>query len=239
MKKLSILCGALLMLGATANAQLQEEQNVTITMDLQPVLELEMTTARQISFQFDEISDYYAGIIQYGVTKLNVSSTVSWDLYAVGRNADGGAGIWDAQVQYGPATANSVSQIPLGALQIRQNVANPASAGPDYFDEFTTGTDLSVFYNADNSATAPSATQKYIAGHKGTTTATESVAGGSYLTNGADYTYTLDYRIKPGLPAQFPDAFLPDGTPAALTGAEYAHPGLYTMYVQYILLEDQ
>ena len=56
----------------------------------------------------------------------------------------------------------------------------------------------------------------------------------------------MDYRILPGLPAIFPNASINDGTAedivttaASVSGAEYAEGGVYTMYVQYILLEDQ
>ncbi len=73
------------------------------------------------------------------------------------------------------------------------------------------------------------------------------VAGGSYLTAGSgapNYYYTLDYRILPGLPAIFPNATAADGATfediVTTNGAgNFAQPGVYTMYVQYVLLEDQ
>ena len=48
----------------------------------------------------------------------------------------------------------------------------------------------------------------------------------------------------PGLPAIFPNAGSADGTGAqdivtAHGAGTYAEPGVYTMYVQYILLENQ
>ena len=77
--------------------------------------------------------------------------------------------------------------------------------------------------------------------------------------NGIDpnFYYEIDYRILPGYPAIFPNAFNEDASIAEniITTAEtsvvlaggaatpakksYAEPGLYTMNVQYILLEDQ
>ncbi|MBP6304311.1 MAG: hypothetical protein KA501_13110, partial [Bacteroidia bacterium] len=59
-------------------AQLQDEKNVTITMDLQPILQLNMTTADQVNFVFDDIASYYGGIIRYGATTLKVSASVTW-----------------------------------------------------------------------------------------------------------------------------------------------------------------
>ena len=68
------------------SAQLIDEKDVTVTMDLQPVLQLDMTTPNQLEFVFDDINEYYAGITKYAATVLKVSSTVSWDLYAAGRS---------------------------------------------------------------------------------------------------------------------------------------------------------
>ena len=105
MRKLSKLMLTLLMIAGvfgTANAQLIDEKDVTVTMDLQPVLQLDMTTANQLEFVFDDINEYYAGITNYAATILKVSSTVSWDLYAVGRSSGStAAGFWDQQIDYG------------------------------------------------------------------------------------------------------------------------------------------
>ena len=103
-KQIKLLMTMVVLVGAfgTANAQLIDEKDVTITMDLQPVLQLDMTTANQIEFVFDDINEYYAGITQYAATILKVSSTVSWDLYAVGRSSGSTApGFWDQQIDYG------------------------------------------------------------------------------------------------------------------------------------------
>jgi len=51
----------------------------------------------------------------------------------------------------------------------------------------------------------------------------------------------LDYRILPGLPAVFPAAGTTALAPVseALASPAYAAPGIYTMNVKYVLLEDQ
>ncbi len=99
-------------------AQLQDEKSVTVTMDLQPILQLDMETADQIEFVFDDIKDYYAGITKYGATILKVSSTVSWDLYAVGRsNGTIGPEFWDQVIDYGSGTGtNAINEFPLAWL---------------------------------------------------------------------------------------------------------------------------
>lgn len=231
-------------------AQLVDEQNVTITMDLQPILQLDMNGPQNIDFIFDDVSDYVGGITKYGVTQLKVSSTVAWDLYAVGFSSSGTN--WDNQVIYGVGSdPNAVTTIPCTALELRQDKVNPnPNPAPalfaDYNGAFLTSPVTSGQNNIFVSATPytrPAATEKYIAG--GTTSA-EFVAGGSYLVTqggnvgaGSNYWYTIDYRIVPGLPAVFPNAALNNGTSNALVAPQYAQPGVYTMNVKYVLVENE
>ena len=260
MRKQSKLLLTLLMLVGfvgVSNAQLIDEKDVTVTLDLQPVLQLDMTTANQLEFVFDDINEYYAGITQYAATILKVSSTVSWDLYAVGRSSGAtAAGFWDQQIDYGNNNTNAIDQLPLSLLELRQSQPNSgagASTGtfPDYSAAFsangTVSAANSLFANADGSITPPTAADKYIAGHAGVTGTGDFMAGGSYLTQTtttSDYYYAIDYRILPGLPAIFPNAASADAATAqdivtSNAAGNYAEPGVYTMYVQYVLLEDQ
>lgn len=216
-----------------------------------------MTTPNQIEFMFDDVREYQAGIIQYAATILKVSSTVSWDLYAVGRSqGNNGPRFWDQQIDYGNNNPNAIPDIPLSLLELRQNRPNngAAAAGAtfaDYSQAFAgagaANAGNSLFVNNDGSATPPTTADKYIAGHSGTTGTGDFMPGGSYLTQtgtSSDYYYVLDYRILPGLPAIFPNAATADGSTfediiTANAAGNYAEPGVYTMYVQYILLEDQ
>ena len=119
MRKLTYLCGVLLFVGVgSVKAQLIDEKDVTITMDLQPVLQLNMTTPDNLEFVFDEIREYYAGITKYAATILKVSSTVSWDLYAIGR-ANNVLGFWDQQLSYGPGGVLSVANLPLSLVEFQ------------------------------------------------------------------------------------------------------------------------
>ncbi len=244
--------------GLTSQAQLIDEKDVTITMDLQPVLQLDMTTPNQIEFVFDEISEYYAGITHYGATILKVSSTVSWDLYAVGRSTGtNGPEFWDQQIDYGNSNPNAIPNLPLSLLELRQNQANNGAAAAggtfaDYSQAFspalTPSSGNSLYVNGGTN-TPPTTNDKYIGGHAGTsgTPGDDFLPGGSYLTSvgtTSDYYYSIDYRILPSLPAIFPNAADADGVimedlVTANAAGAYAEPGVYTMYVQYILLEDQ
>ena len=257
MKKISFLVAALLMFGTTSlRAQLIDEKDVSITMDLQPVLQLDMTTPDQIEFVFDDINEYFAGITHYGATILKVSSTVSWDLYAVGRSSGtNGANFWDQQIDYGNNNPNAIPNLPLSLLELRQSQSNGgATAATGSYADYSASFSASGSPSGSNSLyvnggtnTPPTLAGKYIGGHAGTTGTGDFLPGGSYLTQTgitSNYYYSLDYRILPGLPAIFPNAFQSDGTTAedivsSNAAGNYAEPGVYTMFVQYILLEDQ
>ncbi len=253
-KILSLMATGLLLGGFTANAQLIDEKNVTVTMDLQPILQLDMSTTTQLDFVFDEIDDYYAGITQYGATILKVSSSVSFDLYAVGRST-AGTRFWDQQIAYGVGAG--IANIPMSCVELRQNTANAATTGfaggvaADYSAAFgAVGTPTatnSLYVAAGGGLALPTAADKYIAGHNGVA---DFIGGGSYLTATGtlagtnNYYYSMDYRIVPGLPAVFPNASTNialgfEDIVTANAPGDYAAPGVYTMYVQYILLENQ
>lgn len=259
MKKLFYVC---LVLGVftfsnSVFGQLLDEKNVTITMDLQPILQLDMTTPDHIDFVFDEIREYYAGVTKYGATHLKVSSSVSWDLWANGTSNNGS--YWDQVIKYGAGSGtNAMDNLPLSALELYQfpnNAATGTASGlkADYSNPFgsvaavTTGLN-SIYHAAGNRYTRPAVDQKYIYGHNATGNASCG-NGGSYLlqtsTPGvadavtADYYYfILDYRILPGLPVIFPFAGDNAGASEALGAGSYAQPGVYTMDVKYLIMED-
>jgi len=266
MKKVILSAAVLASLAFSNNAkaQLIDEQNVTVTMDLQPILQLGMNGSSNVDFVFDQIPEYIAGITQYGATQLMVTSTVGWDLYAVGFSSNAGAtGTWDQQVIYGSGTdLNAQDDLPLTALELHQdktattNQVGITPVGGDYSAAFTSGASIgdNNVYCSATPYTAPAAAAKYIAGHA---TNAIFVTGGTYLiSNGSgvgassDYYYSMDYRIIPGLPAVFPNASLFTGAQAdggnnataqsqidAALG-EYAQSGVYTMNVKYVLVEN-
>jgi hypothetical protein len=252
MKKVILSCAVIsAILGAqSAKAQLVDEKNVTITMDLQPILQLDMTGPQNIDFVFDQISEYVGGITQYGVTQLKVSSTVGWDLYAVGY-ASGGLN-WDQQVEYGSGTSlNATGTLPCSLLELRQDKVNPfpgtATGFNDYSGAFAVSPTLLGRNNIYTSATpyvAPADGNKYIAGGAAAIV-TAFVPGGTYMVlqggsvgAGSNYYYNIDYRIVPGLPATFPNAATNVPVSTALVAPAYAQPGVYTMNVKYVLVEN-
>jgi hypothetical protein len=251
MKKVLLVFSFLGLFSAFSFGQLIDEKNVTVTLDLQPILQLNMTTSDQVDFVFDDIRDYYGGIIKYAATILKVSSSVSWDLYAVGTSQ---AGIkWDQQMTYGNAAGNGSNNLPLSLLELHQYEPNAFGATgignwKDYHAPFAPANAVvagqnSIYYSA-TPYTAPTAAEKYIQGQSGTLV-TQGAPGGSYLTavppagTFSNYYFTIDYRILPGLPAVFPAAGSNVPVSEKLVAPAFANPGVYTMDVKYILLEDQ
>jgi len=266
MKKVIYTAAFIASLGIASNAkaQLIDETNVTITMDLQPILQLNMNGPQSIDFVFDQISEYASGIVQYGATSLSVSASINWDLYAVGfatnatPQATTAAALWDQQVFYGAGgDPLATNQLPIALLELHQNVANSNTFGftglaqADYSNPFSSATVIglnSIYACGDvvpvSPYTRPGTAAKFIAGHSDPGA---YVQGGSYLTDplGAtgNYYYSLDYRIKPGLPATFPNAGANDGVTgydlvSANGPGSYAQPGVYTMNVKYVLMEN-
>jgi len=273
----TLLAGALLA-GTTSFAQVQDEDNVTVTMELVPILQLNMNTPDQVNFVFDEISEYIGGITQYGATILTVSSTVNWDLFASGtsgRHQQTPANrFWDNVVQYSGVAATATGatpgakfELPLTALELRQfpNTVTVLANQPatptqtKYYQNLFTSPIVpitvpalaasnNIYVSAGSPYVAPPAvTEPYIAGGFG---AVNFVDGRSYLTVGTavagatPYYFVIDYRIVPGLPAVFPFAQATAAATAenltALNAAgAYAKPGVYTMNVKYLLIENQ
>ena len=245
---------------------LTTESDVTVTMDLQPVLELQMTTPDQINFTFNTISSYLAGITHYGATVLRVSSTVEWDLVAVGTSSDNEgtqSEFWDNPVQYSATTATKVPTIPISVLELQQTPPNPiASANTDYSGAYAQNPASGAIATSTNSVEVGNQAGGTSIAFQTNTTDARLIAGdlgalfaggvgvavtpGSYLStvrrsyNPGDFKYTISYRIVPGLPAVFP---LRDADDAALAPdpatSQYAAPGVYTMEVRYVLTEDQ
>lgn len=122
-----------LIISGIAKAQLLDEGNVTLYLDLQPVLQLNVQGPSEITFTFDQIYKYYGGIIKYGATILKVSSTVTWDLWAAGISSGTNgcanpAYCWDVMMQYNVTSSpNAVTNVPITAVELHQFPNNPST----------------------------------------------------------------------------------------------------------------
>jgi hypothetical protein len=268
-----LMVAALVSVVSSANAQKTSQQGVTIGMDLQPILQIDMTAPDMINFVFDDKGAYREGITKNAATIIKVTSTVKWDLYAVGRSqgkSPNGTSYWDQEESFG-ASVNSVADLPMSMVELRQRQVNNGNNNTtatyaDYSQEFSNNfrpsAANSLYVSSNGTPTPPNKYGKYIAGHSGISDDITKgyMPAGSYVSDngiGTNFEFVMDYRILPGFPAIFPNAFSADATVsenlvasanansvmvggAAGNGNKaYAEPGVYTMTVQYVLLEDQ
>uniref|UniRef100_A0ABD6GMS2 Tlp-1 n=1 Tax=algae metagenome TaxID=1300146 RepID=A0ABD6GMS2_9ZZZZ len=231
------------------------EQNVTVTMDLQPVLQLGMQGSETVSFVFSQISEYIGGLTQYGAVDLSVSSTVDWCLYAAAFSSDAADAElnWTNMVTFGDSNPNSITNLPITVLQLFQSKPNPDTNSTRDSPSFKTAFDTGRAALGENNVYAsrdpfdrPSADARYIAGGN----APAEVAGGSYLvddgasgSNGAFY-FTISFRVVPALPGTYPRATSEDQGNTDETDdlvvrgdGRYAYPGVYTLNVKFVMVE--
>jgi hypothetical protein len=215
MKKIASLLFAGTLIFGSANGQILSEQNVTINMELQPVLQLDMEGPEVVDFSFTTIDQYRNGITRYGANVLKVSASVSFDLWANGYSQGMNTGAetnryFDILGNYTTTAVGANSNIPCSALELHQFPANPAqllgvncggnATGADpnmdysaaFVDPSGAGTGNNAIYSAQggNPYFAPddatgATHDKYIAGGKSTTVGCQ-VVGGTYLQQTLD-----------------------------------------------------
>ncbi|MBL4734068.1 MAG: hypothetical protein JKY18_01775 [Flavobacteriales bacterium] len=217
-----------------------------LQIEILPIMQLKMSTKDQVDFIFSDIADYAAGITRYGATVLSVSSSLDWDLMAVGTSSinestSGGSPNWDQNLSY---SALGSADIPLRVLELHQIPDNPtlSGVGVDYSPAFTIPPSGNNYITVGSQglggvitfSTAPIPPgNRTIAGNWGDTGPVHSMIPGSYVPiPGAgpapDHRYVISYRITPGLPVRFNGIMVVD-----------AQPGYYTMQIRYLLSVDQ
>ena len=214
----------------TTKAQLSDQEYVAVTMDLQGILELNMTTEPQVDFVFNTIQKYQVGITKYNATRLEVESTVPWDLYAQPSTQ-----FFTQQIAYGAGT-NGQGSIPSEILEMQAIQSNSVAAS----FTFNSFIGLSSMTGANTASLTPSANTQFLAGEftQGVLSSyAPATSSASPLTN----KFLIHYRIKPGVPANFPDLTTQYPAVASATFTPftpYAQPGYYDLEVVYTLTED-
>ncbi len=228
------LAATLIMLftATVSNAQLSDQEYVAVTMDLQGILQLNMTTDPQVDFVFNTIQKYQVGITKYNATRLEVEATVPWDLFAQPSTQ-----FWTQQIAYGAGT-NGQGVLPSEILEMEAIQPNSSVTGPPL--TFNSFIGLSSNGGANTASLTPTVNTQFLAGEFGQGVASSyppNTSTASPLTN----KFLLHYRIKPGVPANFPDLTTQYPLVAASTftlAVPYAQPGFYDLEVVYTLTED-
>ncbi len=229
--KITLAAALILLVGTTkSNAQLSDQEYVAVTMDLQGILQLNMTTDPQVDFVFNTIQKYQVGITKYNATRLEVEATVPWDLYAQPSTQ-----YFTQQIAYGAGT-NGQGTLPSEILEM-ESIQSNAIAAPLTFNSFV---GLSSNGGANTASLSPTANTQFLAGEFAQGVA-NSYAPATSTASPSTNKFLIHYRIKPGVPANFPD--LTTQYPALATttfpaATPYAQPGFYDLEVVYTLTED-
>lgn len=219
MKKKLLVLLAFAAFAIQSQAQLSDEEYAYVTMDLQGILNLTMTTDPTVNFTFKSIPDYQNGIIKFNATKLDVDATVAWDLFAYAST--------DNWTQVDAYSTNGQSTLPAEILEMQSMNANSTAAT----DNFNTLVSLKGMTNSGVAGGIPAATTQFLAGMVGTA-AGESYAPGAASSNPSTNQFRVHYRLKPGIPASFPNSTV------ALAAPGFAQSGYYYLEVVYSLVED-
>ncbi len=238
MKKALFIFAAIFMMGISAQksyAQLSDEEYNYVTMDLRGILNLTMTTNPQVDFTFKTIQEYNLGITRFNATQLEVDATLAWDLFAYASS--------DYWTQVESYSTNGNPDLPAEILELKSSVANafPGANADQVFDVFRS---LKGTTNSGVIAGAPDATKtQFLAGCKN---AAAAPAAGEYFdpgtaaNNPTTHKFRIDMRLKPGIPATFPNSTILINTGAGPAGStvDFAQSGYYYLEVVYSLVED-
>ena len=141
-------------------------------------------------------------------------------------------------------------QLPLDVLELHQVQPNSV-AYPDYHLPFQPLIAGKVALRGQNNINIANALTPYESSSaskmlEGDNTISGFGVGGSYLlapkyvAGAVPYTFTIDYRILPGLPTVFPSSINAEPIFGTTTSPiAYVKPGYYTMDVKYVLIENQ
>jgi hypothetical protein len=227
MKKVLFVFAVVLLFATTAQkgyAQLSDEEYNYVTMDLRGILNLTMTTSPQVDFTFKTIQEYNQGITRFNATLLEVDATLAWDLFVYAST--------DTWTQVEAYSTNGNSVLPAEILELHSSVTSAAPVNINAFSSLLGLTNSGV---GSINAGEPTVATQFLAGAFGTGVG-ESFAPGTAANNPSTNKFRVDMRLKPSIPATFPNSTVL--LTAAGNNVDYAQAGYYYLEVVYTLVED-
>lgn len=234
-KTIKLLVASMLLVCGIASAQLNDEDYSYVTMDLQGILDLTMTTNPQVDFSFTTIAQYQQGIRKFNAVQLEVDATVAWDLYVFAST--------DEWVQVETYATNGADLLPSEILMINSSYTNTVTQGG-----VPVNGDLQSLRGPATSGatnTTPVDNTQFLAGGNGQNIAganpTDAQIPGTASQFPTTHKFRIDYSLLPGVPASFTTATLPLAVTLDnyKTNADnYAKAGYYYLEVVYCLVED-
>ena len=219
MKKKLLLLMTLAAFTFQSKAQLSDEEYAYVTMDLQGILNLTMTSDPTVNFVFKTIPDYQNGLMKFNATKLEVDATIAWDLFAYAST--------DNWTQVDAYSTTGQGTLPAEILEM-QSIQPNTSAAPANFNALIS---LNGLTNSGVAGGVPTAATQFLAGMVGTAVG-QCYVPGAALANPTTNQFRVHYRLRPGLPATFPNSTV------ALAAPGFAQAGYYYLEVVYALVED-
>jgi hypothetical protein len=217
--------------GVYAQKSLNFQEYVTVTMDMQGVLELKMSSDPVVDFTFNTIEKYQTGITKYNSTVLEVNSTVGWDLYVQPATQ-----FWQQQMSYSTTGLGQVN-LPSEILEL-QCVQQNYSDNAQNLNVFS---GLASVFGSNTASAFPTSKTQFLSGHFGTSGSLLRTSNEINRNVRPNNRFSVNYRIKPGIPAVFPDLSkqYPSVAKAAFPSAGMsAQPGYYELEIVYSLVED-
>jgi hypothetical protein len=207
-------------------AQLSDEQYNYVTMDLRGILTLTMTTNPQVDFTFSTVQEYMQGITRFNAVELEVDATMAWDLFAYAST--------DKWVQVEQYSTNGHDLLPAEILEMQSSVDNTAGAAIEFHSAFAS---IKGLTNSEVAGGVPTANTQFLAGEFGTA-AGQSFLPGTANANPTSHKFRLDMRLKPDIPATFPNSTVAIDVDDPGVDPDYAAAGYYYLEVVYSLVED-
>jgi hypothetical protein len=231
MKKviLTLVLGMMGMGIFSLSAQLSDEEYAYITMDLQGILNLTMTSGPQVDFSFNSIAEYKQGIVKYNATQLEVDATVAWDMYVYAAT--------DTWTQVEAYSTNGAAHLPAEILEISSSYNNSAITGGVGLDNNLVS--LKGLTNSGMDDGTPDINTQFLMGGDNTLAGSdENGAPGTADGNPTSNKFRISYRLKPGVPATFPNSTVALDAVTLGNTVDYAQAGYYYLEVVYSLVED-
>ncbi len=226
MRKILLLFAMTALLVSTGQktfAQLDDEEYNYVTMDLRGILNLTMTTDPQVDFTFKTIQEYELGITRFNTTLLEVDATLAWDLFVYASS--------DSWTQVESYTTNGNSYLPAEILEMKSSITSSAPVNINAFSS------LKGLTNSTVAGGVPTAATQFLAGEFGKATGAGSAfAPGTAAKNPTTNKFRIDMRIKPSIPATFPNSTVL--LTANGNNIAFAQAGYYYLEVVYSLVED-
>lgn len=218
-------------LAVKAQKNLNAQDYVTVTMDMQGVLELNMSTDPQVDFVFNTVQKYQTGITKNNATILKINSTVPWDLYVQPASQ-----YWTQNMAYG-SNAGGQNQLPSEILELQCSRINNA---PDALN-FNSFSGLFSNFGSNTAASSPTNATQFLSGYFGTAAGIQTrMANETTNLSAMNDQLAIHYRIRPGLPAVFPNLSkeYPAVAKSCFPEHSFVQPGYYQLEIVYSLVED-